>query len=88
MIKLNDCSQQIQSIIEVLLEIENDDLVPKNIRIKIRGAISALQDDRKETDVKINCSLQELDDLNENANVPQYTRTQIWNIVSTLESIH
>ena len=88
MIKLNDCSQQIQNIIEVLLEIENDDLVPKNIRIKIRGAISALQDDRKETDVKINCSLQELDDLNENANVPQYTRTQIWNIVSTLESIH
>jgi len=31
--------------------------------------------------------LQELDDISSDPNMPSYVRTQIWNVVSQLESI-
>ena len=58
-----------------------------NIRFKIKNAIAALNDDGKSIGLKVNKSLQELDSLGEEANLPVFTRTQIWNIVSSLERI-
>jgi len=75
-------------IIETLEQIENDASVPKNVRVKVKSAMQALNE--KSTmgiAVKINKSLQELDELHDNANIPAYTRTMIWNVVSSLESI-
>lgn len=77
-----------EDIISNLRIIEEDNTVPKNVRSKIKSAISALEDPNgKETKVKIDKALQELDDLSDDPNLPSYTRTQIWNVVSTLESI-
>jgi uncharacterized protein (UPF0147 family) len=73
-------------ILENLAQIEQDLTVPKNIRFKIKAAINALQQEIA-LDLRINKALQELDDLSDNPNIPIYTRTQIWNVVSLLESI-
>ena len=77
----------LEPILELLLQMQDDESIPKNVRLRIDNAIVALKDTEKARDVKINRSLQELDDLNDNNNIPAYTRAQIWNIVSTLESI-
>ena len=78
----------LQVIIEVLTVIEQDSSVPKNVRAKIKNAIVSLQDNNgKSHEVKIDQILQQLDDLSEDPNLPPYTRTQIWNVVSTLESV-
>lgn len=79
--------ETIKSIIESLSQIKEDLSVPKNIRIKIDSAISALKDESKSVKVKINKSIQELDSLDEDPNIPVYTRTQIYNIVSILEGL-
>ena len=79
--------EKLKEIIETLIQIEGDFSIPKNIRSRIKNAITALKDDEKSMGLKVNKSLQELDDLDEEANIPQFTRTQIWNVVSSLEGM-
>jgi len=74
-------------IMELLSEIGEDNGVPRNVRAKIKSAFSALDQEGKSVPVKINASIQELDECSDDPNVPAYVRTQIWDIVSRLESI-
>lgn len=77
----------IPSIVEYLSSIEQDTSVPKNIRAKIGWAIGFLQEDNNKAEsVRIDHVLQQLDELSDDPNLTAYTRTQIWNVVSTLES--
>ncbi len=79
--------ETIKQVIETLTQMREDASVPKNVRLKIENAIQALKDETKNIKVKIDKSLQELDNLDEDPNIPVYTRTQIWNMVSLLESL-
>ncbi|MBD3259356.1 hypothetical protein GF371_01870 [Candidatus Woesearchaeota archaeon] len=78
-------NEQLLEVVEVLQEVLNDDTVPKNVKARIENAISELQrnDDRN---IAIHKALNELDELADNTNIEPYTRSQIWNIVSLLES--
>ena len=74
-------------ILENLSVIDQDTSVPKNVRIRVKKAIDILKnEDEKNISLKINQSLQELGDITEDPNLPQYARMQIWSIVSLLES--
>jgi len=75
----------INEVVDLLVQIEEDPTVSKNIRTKIREAISILNGVEEEP-IKLDKSLQHLDGLADDPNVPSYTRTQILNIVSLLES--
>lgn len=79
-------SETITDVVELLGQIENDSSVPKNIRLKIRNAINVLEEEGKATAVKANKAIEELDTVSDDSNLPAYTRTQIWHIVSLLES--
>ncbi|MEK6904722.1 MAG: UPF0147 family protein, partial [Nanoarchaeota archaeon] len=73
----------ISDVIAILSQIEEDSTVPKNIRSKVRNASSMLQqNDGKAAEVKIDRIIQELDELGSDPNMPMYTRTQIWEIIS------
>ena len=75
------------TVMNLLSLIEQDNSVPKNVRSKIKTVISSLQDNNgKSHEVKVDQVLQQLDDLSDDPNLPPYTRAQIWNVVSTLES--
>ncbi len=76
-----------KEVIDTLWQIEQDITVPKNVRERVKDSILILKDDQKRIEVKINHSLQELDDISEDPNLPAHTRTQIWHAVSLLESI-
>lgn len=77
--------ENIESSIELLKEIIDDSSVPKNIKQtceKVKEILLGKGDEK----VKIDSAIQNLDLLADNASVPTYTRMQIWNIVSLLES--
>ena len=74
-------------VIGMLSQIEKDYTVPKNIRIKVRNATIYLEENGISIPVRIDKSLEELDEISIDPNVPSYIRTQIWNVVSMLESI-
>jgi len=79
--------ENIISLVETLSQIEQDDCVPKNVRIKLQNAMAALQENTKDNKINANKALQELDEVSDDANVPSYIRTQIWNVCSMLEGV-
>lgn len=77
----------INEVVGALLAIEQDKSVPKNVRLKVKDAMNSLTESNgKSTEVKVDQVIQRLDELSDDPNLPPYTRTQIWNVVSTLES--
>ena len=76
-----------ESLIEELTAILEDDGMPKNVRIKIEIAISALEDCSIEESLRANKAIRELDDVSDDPNMPSYIRSQLWVIISQLESL-
>ena len=70
----------------MLEAIINDRTVPKNIRAAAEEAKTAL-DETAAVELKISTAISTLDDIINDPNMPMYTRTQIWNIVSILEQM-
>ena len=82
-------SLQKNEVLEILEELDcilSDTTIPKNVKLKIKCAHQALCDLEKSTfAIKIDRSLQELDEVSDDPNIPIYAKTQIWNVVSLLE---
>jgi uncharacterized protein (UPF0147 family) len=76
--------QDISKILEFLKELEQDNTVPRNIKIKIAEVIQILSND-EDFSIRINKALDELDEVCNDGNLQAYTRTQIWNVVTMLE---
>lgn len=73
-----------EEISRLLDEISEDRTVPRNIRNMAQEAKSGLNS-KQELAVRINSAISILDEVANDSNIPTYTRTQIWNIVSMLE---
>jgi uncharacterized protein len=76
-----------KEVMEILGTINSDTTVPKNVKVKIQEVEVILNNDSGNLALEINKVLQELDDISEDNNIPDYTRTQLWNIASLLETI-
>lgn len=77
----------IENIIQALSQIKDDRSVPKNIRASCEECVKDLQDKEEELSVRLNSCISTLDEVSNDPNIPSYTRTQIWNIVSMLEVV-
>ncbi len=75
----------IQTICQSLDEINNDRSVPRNIRNAVTQAKTELNNEKLDMAVRINTAISIMDEVSNDPNIPIYTRTQIWNIVSMLE---
>lgn len=73
-------------IMGMLGSIEKDDSIPKGVRIRIKSTINSLNNKEISVNIRIDKSLEDLGDLAEDPNVPDYARTQILSLVSLLES--
>ena len=73
-------------VCEMLEQIVNDRTVPKNIRAAAEEAHATING-TAEVELKISTAISTLDDIINDTNMPMYTRTQIWNIVSMLEGM-
>ncbi|MBS3149374.1 UPF0147 family protein [Candidatus Woesearchaeota archaeon] len=79
--------ERIRGVVDILGQIEEDFTVPKNIRIKIKGVVESLNQETLSIDIRIDIGLQELDEISDDPNLSSFTRMQIWNVLSALESI-
>ena len=73
-------------VIEALREVANDNTIPKNIREKLQHIVSNLKKD-SERSLKIDKALHDIETISDDSNLQAYTRTQLWNVVSMLETI-
>ena len=79
--------EKLVNVIEFLNDLKTESAIPKNVKFKIDSVITSLSEQKVEIPVKIDKSLQELDEVLEDPNTPSHIRTQMWNVVSLLESI-
>ena len=76
-----------ESVIPLIQQIANDRTVPRNIRAKCEDSIVILQNMQQEEAIRVNRVVSNMDEVSNDPNIPMYTRTQVWNIVSVLESL-
>jgi hypothetical protein len=74
----------LQEALKIIDSILKDRVVPKNIKAAVEKAKNSLESS-EEPNVKISAAIQILDEVANEANMPMYTRTKIWNILSILE---
>ncbi len=86
MIKMTE-QDAIIDILESLEDIRDDSTVPKNVRSKIDEMISTLKDEGAEISLRVDKVQQELEDISSDSNLQAFTRTQLWNVVSLLETL-
>ena len=77
-------NMEMDEINRLLDEINEDRTVPRNIRNLVQEAKNNLNG-KQELPVRINSAISILDEVSNDSNIPIYSRTQIWNIVSMLE---
>ncbi|MDD5651499.1 MAG: UPF0147 family protein [Candidatus Nanoarchaeia archaeon] len=77
-------NSKIIDIIDILSQIECDDTIPKNMRLKVKDMMTSLENSKES--IIVDKAIQELDNIAEDPGLPVYAKTQIWNAVSLLES--
>jgi uncharacterized protein (UPF0147 family) len=77
---------EVEGILEAIHDLREDNTVPKNLKNKLGNVTNILKEDT-ELSIKINKALNELEDVSDDVNLQPYVRTQIWNIVSMLETV-
>lgn len=84
--KMAEQVSEMDTVIKSLSEIQEDATVPRNVRTKIEAIVIKLKENT-EVSIKVNKTLNELDELANDVNLQSYTRTQIWNVMSALEKL-
>ncbi|MDI3543871.1 MAG: uncharacterized protein PWQ28_152 [Candidatus Woesearchaeota archaeon] len=80
-------ANEFDDVLSAIDEILEDATVPRNVKNKMEEIKQIILKSDVETSIKINQALNILDDLSEESNINSFTRTQIWNVASLLESI-
>jgi len=80
--------RNLEPIVKLLTQIVEDRTVPRNIRAAAEEAKKDLTERTENSwDIRLSSAISILDEIINDPNMPMYTRTQIWNIVSMLEAV-
>jgi hypothetical protein len=79
----DDKLNEIVSLMDMLID---DTSVPKNIRKVVQQARDHLKSNEELT-TKVSSAIYSLDGVDEDINMPMHARTQIWTMLSALESL-
>lgn len=83
-----DISRELETIYELLTGLAEDNTIPRNIRQTIKESLQKLQSTpESEFNVALSSVIYKMDDMGNDVNMPSHTRTEIWSIISQLESI-
>ena len=85
--KIKDYENRVHQAKAVLSLISEDRTTPRNIRRAAKEASEMLDLPEQSQAVRAAQAINILDDISQDPNMPPYTRTRIWNIVSLLEVI-
>src|SRR3990172_933860 len=82
-----DKEERLKTILDVLDQLAEDTSVPRNIRRGATEAKNRLVKKEDALDLRVQSAIVIMDDLANDPNLPLHGRTQIWNIISALETV-
>ena len=71
----------------ILTMVADDNTTPRNIRRTAKQASDLLVDESLSIAARAANAIDILDEISQDPNMPMYTRTRIWNVISVLEGI-
>lgn len=78
--------KKVSEVIELIDTVAEDTSVPKNIRRALAEAKDRLRGP-DELSTRVSAAVYSIEAVSEDINMPMHARTQIWTILSALESI-
>lgn len=78
---------EVMEVMDLFDELVDDRGIPKNIREAVVQARTNLNCCDFEVSVRVDKAIEILDDISNDINLPVFARTQIWSIISMLESL-
>jgi len=79
---------ELQSVMQMLDELSQDRTVPRNVRTAIVKAREDLANEKLDMGFRVSSAISILDEVANDINLPPYSRTQVWNVVSALETLN
>ena len=76
---------EISNALETMKELSEDSTMPRNVKQKLSFIIEILENSG-DISMKISKAIHELEDLVDDKNLQAYSRTQLFNVISFLES--
>jgi uncharacterized protein (UPF0147 family) len=77
-----------QDVIDVIKDILDDPSLQKNIKQKLERVMHELStSDKKNIRLKVDKCINDLEEVTNDANIQSFVRTQVWGVVSMLESL-
>ena len=78
----------LSTTMKMLDELSEDRTVPRNVRTALVKAKEDLANDKLDVGFRVSSAISILDDVANDINLPPYSRTQVWNVVSALETLN
>lgn len=85
--KLMEYEEKIKQALAILGRVSEDTTTPRNIRRSAKEAADNLQIEEHTPAVRAANAVSIIEEVSQDPNMPPYTRVQLWNIVSILETI-
>ena len=79
--------QKLNQAMAILNRVAEDNTTPRNIRRTAKQASDMLIDENISIAARAANAIDLLEQISQDTNMPMYTRTRIWNVISVLEGI-
>ena len=77
----------LDQVVDKMMDMADQDAIPSNVSEMLEEAAEELQDEDREISVRVNAASSILDQVSNDPNIRQHTRTEIWNLASQVESL-
>ena len=84
---IEEYEKRFKHVTSILSYISEDRTTPRNIRRSAKEALNTLTTTGQSHAIRAAQAINILDDISQDPNMPAYTRTRIWNVVSLLEIV-
>ena len=85
--KQEEYIQKTNQAMSILNRVSEDNTTPRNIRRTAKQASDLMLDESTSLAARAANAIDLLDQVSQDPNMPMYTRTRIWNVISVLEGI-
>ncbi|MFQ3275057.1 MAG: hypothetical protein ACI9LV_000158 [Candidatus Nanohaloarchaea archaeon] len=80
--------KNVSALAERMRDIAEQGSIPSNVSEMLNEAADKLEDEEEELSVRVNTAGSLLDQISNDPNIKQHTRTEIWNLASQVENLN
>ena len=77
----------LKAAVAELHEISRDNLLQKNVKLKIENCLKIMNDESKDISIRVNKVSVILDEICEDSNIESFSRTRLYNVAQLLEKV-